>query len=193
MQTKRNPSNGSGMPMQENGYMPPLPQGAPAAADPFMQGAPAADPFAQEMPMPPADPTAAAAGGQTFPVPVDGQMVELTLEELIEAASLGLSKQNAYVRRNRAAAGMPNGQIYAAFVEEYPEVRPDEIPQQVWEWAQQEGSLVSAYRKWEILTLRDELAALEMNRKNRRAAVGTAQSDGEPTGVDPVTMALLGR
>ena len=99
----------------------------------------------------------------------------------------------SYIRRNRAANGMPNGQIYAAFVEEYPDVRPEEIPPQVWEWAQQEGSLVSAYRKWEILTLKDELAALEMNQKNRRAAVGAAQSDGEPAGVDPVTLALLGK
>lgn len=156
---------------------------APAAADPFAQGMPAqntGDPAAQ-------------AGQQTYPVPVDGEMRQLTLEELIEAASLGLSKQNAYIRRNRAANGMPNGQIYAAFVEEYPDVRPEEIPPQVWEWAQQEGSLVSAYRKWEILTLKDELAALEMNQKNRRAAVGPAQSDGEPAGVDPVTLALLGR
>lgn len=159
---------------------------APAAADPFAQGAPAqntGDPAAQ----------AAQGGQQTFPVPVDGKMVQLTLEQLIEAASLGLSKQNAYIRRNRAANRMPNGQIYAAFVEEYPDVKPEEIPPQVWEWAQQEGSLVSAYRKWEILELKDELAALEMNQKNRRAAVGPAQSDGEPAGVDPVTLALLGK
>ena len=110
-----------------------------------------------------------------------------------EAAAQGLSRHNAYVRRNRAANALPNGQIYAAFVEEYPDVRPEDIPQQVWEWAQQEGSLVSAYRKWEIAELRDELAALEMNRRNRRAAVGTAQTDGEPAGIDPVTLALLGR
>ena len=156
------------------------PQAAPAAElNPFAQGAPAK--------------AAQAPAEQTFPVPVDGQTVELTLEQLIEAASLGLSKQNAYIRRNRAANGVPNGQIYAAFVEEYPDVRPEEIPQQVWQWAQQEGSLVSAYRKWEILELKDELAALEMNQKNRRAAVGPAQSDGEPAGVDPVTLALLGR
>ena len=45
----------------------------------------------------------------------------------------------------------------------------------------------------EIAELRDELAALEMNQKNRRAAVGPAQSDGEPTGADPVTLALLGK
>lgn len=160
---------------------------APAAAvDPFGVGTAQT---AQQMP----GEQAAQTGQQTFPVPVDGEMRELTLDELIEAASLGLSKQNAYIRRNRAANSMPNGQIYAAFVEEYPDVRPEEIPPQVWEWAQQEGSLVSAYRKWEILTLKDELAALEMNQKNRRAAVGPAQSDGEPAGVDPVTLALLGK
>lgn len=137
--------------------------------------------------------TAEQPAEQTYPVEVDGEVVELTMDELLEAAAQGLSKRNAYIRRNRAANAMPNGQIYAAFVEEYPDVRPEDIPQQVWEWAQQEGSLVSAYRKWEIAELKDELAALEMNRKNRRAAVGPAQSDGEPTGVDPVTLALLGK
>lgn len=114
---------------------------------------------------------------------MDGDIVELTLEELIDAAAQGLSKRNAYIRRNRAANAMPNGQIYAAFVEEYPDVRPEDIPQQVWEWAQQEGSLVSAYRKWEIAELRDELAALEMNQKNRRSAVGSgAVGTGNPWG-----------
>ncbi|MGI6180841.1 MAG: hypothetical protein ACOYIE_02035 [Agathobaculum sp.] len=135
----------------------------------------------------------AAQQPETYSVPVDGETRELTLDELIEAASLGLSKQNAYVRRNRAASGMREGQIYAAFVEEYPDVSPEDIPPQVWEWAQQEGSLVSAYRKWEVLTLKDELAALEMNQKNHRAAVGPAKGDGEPAGADPVTLALLGR
>ena len=146
-------------------------------------------PFAQEQ----AAEIQPQENAQTYPVEVDGDIVELTLEELIDAAAQGLSKRNAYIRRNRAANAMPNGQIYAAFVEEYPDVRPEDIPQQVWEWAQQEGSLVSAYRKWEIAELRDELAALEMNQKNRRAAVGPAQSDGEPTGADPVTLALLGK
>ena len=139
----------------------------------------------------PLDPFAAAeapvqSAEMTYPVEADGEIHELTLDELIEAAAQGLSRHNAYVRRNRAANALPNGQIYAAFVEEYPDVRPEDIPQQVWEWAQQEGSLVSAYRKWEIAELRDEL-------RNRRAAVGTAQTDGEPAGIDPVTLALLGR
>ena len=128
----------------------------------------------------PLDPFAAAEAPvqsteTTYPVEADGEIHELTLDGLIEAAAQGLSKHNAYVRRNRAANTLPNGQIYAAFVEEYPDVRPEDIPQQVWEWAQQEGS------------------ALGMSRRNRRAAVGTAQTDGEPAGIDPVTLALLGR
>ena len=80
----------------------------------------------------PLDPFAAAeapemASETTYPVEADGEIHELTLDELIEAAAQGLSKHNAYVRRNR------------------------------------------------------------------RAAVGTAQTDGEPAGIDPVTLALLGR
>ena len=134
------------------------------------------NPFAQEQ----AAEIQPQENAQTYPVEVDGDIVELTLEELIDAAAQGLSKRNAYIRRNRAANAMPNGQIYATFVEEYPDVRPEDIPQQVWEWAQQEGSLVSAYRKWEIAELRDELAALEMNQKNRRAAVGPGTRGGRP-------------
>lgn len=146
------------------------------------------DPFLQ---MPPEE--AAASGAPTYPVTVDGETRDLTLDELIDAAARGLSKENGYVRRNRAAAGISDGQIYAAFVEEYPDVRPEDIPPEVWEWAQTEGSLISAYRKWELLTLKDELSALQMNQKNRKAAVGPAKGDGEPSGVDPVTLALLGK
>ena len=77
----------------------------------------------------PLDPFAAAkapvqSAETTYPVEADGEIHELTLDELIEAAAQGLSRHNAYVRRNRAANALPNGQIYAAFVEEYPDVRP---------------------------------------------------------------------
>lgn len=88
------------------------------------------------------------------------------------------------MRRNRAANALRTARSTPRSSRNTRTSAPEDIPQQVWEWAQQEGSLVSAYRKWEIAELRDELAALEMNRKNRRAAVGTAQTDGEPTGID---------
>ena len=68
------------------------------------------NPFAQEQ----AAEIQPQENAQTYPVEVDGDIVELTLEELIDAAAQGLSKRNAYIRRNRAANAMPNGQIYAA-------------------------------------------------------------------------------
>ena len=67
------------------------------------------NPFAQEQ----ATEIQPQENAQTYPVEVDGDIVELTLEELIDAAAQGLSKRNAYIRRNRAANAMPNGQIYA--------------------------------------------------------------------------------
>ena len=56
----------------------------------------------------PLDPFAAAeapvqSAETTYPVEADGEIHELTLDELIEAAAQGLSRHNAYVRRNRAA------------------------------------------------------------------------------------------
>ena len=124
---------------------------------------------------------------------MDGDIVELTLEELIDAAAQGLSKRNAYIRRNRAANAMPNGQIYAAFVEEYPRC-PSRGHPAAGMGVGAAGRLARVrVPQVEIAELRDELAALEMNQKNRRAAVGPAQSDGEPMGVDPVTLALLGK
>ena len=61
----------------------------------------------------PLDPFAAAeapemASETTYPVEADGEIHELTLDELIEAAAQGLSKHNAYVRRNRAAHSSRN-------------------------------------------------------------------------------------
>ncbi len=65
------------------------------------------NPFAQEQ----AAEIQPQENAQTYPVEVDGDIVELTLEELIDAAAQGLSKRNAYIRRNRAANAMPNGDL----------------------------------------------------------------------------------
>ena len=64
------------------------------------------DPFAAEE-------TPETASETPYPVEADGEVHELTLAELMEAAAEGLSKRNAYVRRNRAANALPNGRIYA--------------------------------------------------------------------------------
>ncbi|MGE4549597.1 MAG: hypothetical protein AB7C89_08625 [Intestinibacillus sp.] len=135
---------------------------------------------------------AARSAEPAYEIPVDGQTLRLTLPQLIEAAQAGLTKRNQGIRRDGAARAVPNGQIYASFLAEYPDVQPSDIPPEVWEQAAREGSLVSAYRGYELQRLRAELAALQKNRENRAGEIGPAASDGETPAADPVVRALLG-
>lgn len=136
---------------------------------------------------------ASAGGTQTYAVQVDGQTLELTLEQLVQAAQAGLDTQNQAVRREHAAAATPMGDVYAAFLAEYPNVAPADIPPEVWQDAQTEGSLVAAYRKYELAQLRMQLAALTRDKANRALAIGSAASDGEAPEGDPIVRALLGK
>lgn len=129
---------------------------------------------------------------QTVTLAVDGQEIVLTMEQLVQAAVSGLSRRAEVVRVAGAAGQVPNGQVYANFIAAYPGVQPGEIPAEVWEDAQMEGSLVSAYRKHEIAQLKARLAALEQNEVNRRQVVGSAAGDGQPAQLDAVVTALRG-
>ena len=91
---------------------------------------------------------------ETVTLTVDGQEITLTMEQLVQAAVSGLSRRAEVIRMAGAAGQVPDGQVYANFIAAYPEVQPGDIPQEVWQDAQMEGSLVSAYRKYEIAQLR---------------------------------------
>ena len=123
---------------------------------------------------------------------VDGEEIRLTMDELVQAAVSGLSRRAEVIRMAGAAGQVPSGQIYANFVAAYPEVQPGDIPPEVWEDAQMEGNLVSAYRKHEIAALKARLAALEQNERNRTQTVGPAVGDGQPAQIDPIIYALRG-
>ncbi len=133
------------------------------------------------------------SGEQLYPVTVDGQTIELTLEQLIRAAEQGLSRANGAARREQAAEGVPGGDVYQAFLNEYPDIRPNDIPPEVWDAANQSGDLLGAYRVYEIQKLRQELEDLKKNAENRRMDIGAARSDGENTITDPIILALMGK
>ncbi|MGN1014445.1 MAG: hypothetical protein ACI4PM_03695 [Butyricicoccus sp.] len=133
-----------------------------------------------------------------YAVTVDGETMELTLEQLIAAAEQGLSRAN-----QQAQAGMmpqqsapetgENGQTYSRFLNAYPDVRPMDIPEEVWQEANRTGDLLEAYRVYEIAKLRQELEDLRTNRQNREFDVGSARSDGENRITDPIILALMGK
>lgn len=147
---------------------------------------PSGAPNPEEMPLTDSD-------QQLYPVVVDGQTVELTLEQLIAAAEQGLSKANGTARREQAAGRVQGGDVYQDFLNEYPDIRPTDIPQEVWDSANQSGDLLGAYRIYEIQKLRQELEDYKKNADNRKMDVGSARSDGENTITDPIILALMGK
>lgn len=153
-----------------------------------------------EMPVQKTDPMLTDSEEQLYTVMVDGEEMQLTLEQLIAAAEQGLSRANQSVRADGMAGsqpGMPaegqSGDVYNRFLQAYPDVCPTDIPESVWEQANRTGDLLEAYRVFEIAQLRQELADLKLNQKNRERDVGSARSDGESRITDPIILALLGK
>ena len=153
-----------------------------------------------EMPAQKTDPMLTDSEEQLYTVMVDGEEMQLTLEQLIAAAEQGLSRANQSARADGMAGGQPgmtaegqSGDVYNRFLQAYPDVCPTDIPESVWEQANRTGDLLEAYRVFEIAQLRQELADLKLNQKNRERDVGSARSDGESRITDPIILALLGK
>ena len=130
---------------------------------------------------------------QTYAVTVDGQTLELTLEQLIAAAEQGLSRANDAAKRSQNGGQGGQSNVYQSFLSAYPDINAQDIPPEVWDDANRSGDLLGAYRAFEIRKLREELEQLRKNADNRRMDVGSARSDGENTITDPIILALMGK
>ena len=81
----------------------------------------------------------------------------------------------------------------ARFLEEYRDVKAEDIPAEVWEENRKNGGdLVGAYRKYENKTLREEVKQLkkqledrEQKTKNKSRSTGSAKSEGSGKTADP--------
>lgn len=64
------------------------------------------------------------------------------------------------------------------FMQLYPDVKGDEIPQKVWDEANKLGDLVVPWQKYQNEKLREELATLKQNQKNRERSTGSRRTAG---------------
>jgi hypothetical protein len=76
--------------------------------------------------------------------------------------------------------------MYAEFLELYPDVKPDQIPAEVWQLVQQGHRLASAYAMHENKLLKQQLSGVEQqqqtqqaNLKNAAASTGSVKSSGK--------------
>ena len=75
-------------------------------------------------------------------------------------------------------------QMFRAFIAEYPGVKPEDIPKEVWTECARTCDLAGAYRKHENAKLKAELEELKLNQRNKERSTGSWQSAGAPTPKD---------
>lgn len=77
-----------------------------------------------------------------------------------------------------------NSTMFLEFVKEFPDVKPEDIPQSVWNEFSKSGDLIGAYSKYENAQLRSKMKTLERNKKNEERSTGSRKSKGAATPKD---------
>jgi hypothetical protein len=73
-------------------------------------------------------------------------------------------------------------QMYAEFLQMYPEVKPEQIPKEVWQMVNQGHRLASAYAIHENKLLKQQYQTQEANAKNAGSSTGSVKSPGATGG-----------
>ncbi len=100
---------------------------------------------------------------------VEARMKDLDTRE----AQLTKEKEEAQAQKNK-------DKEYEDFLKQYPDVKADEIPAEVFENAKTMG-LKSAYAQYENKLLKEQIKQMELNKKNASTSPVTAISNGSPT------------
>ncbi|AEY66606.1 hypothetical protein [Clostridium sp. BNL1100] len=67
--------------------------------------------------------------------------------------------------------------MYSDFMAEYPDIKSEAIPQEVWDKVCQGQTLLSAYSRWENQQLKAKLQAKEQNEKTKKKSTGSVVGD----------------
>lgn len=82
-------------------------------------------------------------------------------------------------------------QEYADFIENFPDVKAEDIPKEVFEAAQY-SNLTSAYKDWLIKDLQTKLSIQQTNSKNAQSAIGSVTESGPTKKNEPTDLFLEG-
>jgi hypothetical protein len=65
------------------------------------------------------------------------------------------------------------------FLQKFPDVKPEEIPQEVWAAVRNGEMITHAYAEYRLKQLEAELSALKQNQKNQQTSTGSMQTKGK--------------
>ena len=132
----------------------------------------------------------------------EGYLTHLRQRELME---LGLSADGAALQakieqkaametvsaKRKAATQQRQQEEMRRFVSEFPQVKPEEIPKEVWSAARRGESLTEAYLRAENKRLTLELEAAQTQKKNQARALGSRRDAGGDSGRDSFLMGFF--
>lgn len=72
-------------------------------------------------------------------------------------------------------------QSFQEFAQAYPDVKPSDIPKEVWEDMDKTNNLLASYVKYEAKKVKEENAVLKKNAENKSRSVGSMKSSGNST------------
>jgi hypothetical protein len=79
--------------------------------------------------------------------------------------------------REEARKEAEKNKEYEDFIKEFPDVKVDSIPKEVFEEAEHSG-LSNAYMKWQLKELQNQLSIAKQNEKNKKTSVGGVTDTG---------------
>lgn len=137
------------------------------------------------------------APGEDFTLKHLGETHRVSREEVITLAQKGMDYDRIRQKHDHLAqAGNGETDIGAeasrrqddikGFMTAYPEVTPEDIPQQVWGAVNAGETLVSAYARYENRQLKLQLEAEKKNLENLRRGAGSRASAGAGEKTDPL-------
>ena len=105
-------------------------------------------------------------------------------------AKVGVMQQGAQPQQTQSQQGQPKVPAVDQFVQKYPGVKAEEIPQAVWDEVKRTGDLVGAYENYQNTKVKDEkiknleleIETLKQNQKNAARSTGSATSSGKTSG-----------
>ena len=106
-------------------------------------------------------------------------------------AKVGVMQQGAQPQQQaQVQQEQPKVPAVDQFVQKYPGVKAEEIPQAVWDEVKRTGDLVGAYENYQntkvkddkIASLEQEIETLKQNAKNAARSTGSATSSGKASG-----------
>lgn len=113
---------------------------------------------------------------------VDSGMPEALAKELIAGREQRrqLQKELNDIRAEREAdkKEKEKNQEYQNFLKEFPDVKPDDIPKEVFEEAEN-SSLKESYMKWKLKELEKQISISKTNEKNKQSSVGSTTDTGK--------------